>query len=31
MIGVINGEELANDRGAWRDVAVVAKNLNSLY
>jgi len=31
MLGVINDEELANDREAWRDVVVAAKGLNGLY
>jgi len=31
MLGVINGEELANDRKAWRGVVVAAKSLNGLY
>jgi len=28
MLGVTNGEELANDREAWRDLVVAAKSLN---
>jgi len=31
MLRVINGEELANDREAWRDVVVAEKGLNGLY
>lgn len=31
MTGEINGEELTNDREAWRDVVVAAKGLNGLY
>lgn len=31
MLGVINGEELANGREAWRDVVIAVKGLNGLY
>jgi len=31
ILGVINGEELAHNREAWRDVVVAAKGLNGLY
>lgn len=31
MLEVINGEELANDREAWRGVVIATKGLNSLY
>jgi len=31
ILGLINGEELANDREAWRDVMVAVKGLNGLY
>ncbi|KAF0759526.1 Uncharacterized protein FWK35_00023362 [Aphis craccivora] len=30
MLGVINGEELDNEREAWRGVVVAAKGLNGL-
>jgi len=30
ILGVINVEELANDREEWGDVVVVAKGLNGL-
>jgi len=31
MLGIINGEELANDREAWRNMVVAAKGLDGLY
>lgn len=31
MLRVINGEELANSREAWREVMIAAKGIISLY
>jgi len=31
MLGILNGEELATDRDGWREVVVVAMDLNVLH